>query len=316
METRPRESTALLLVSVATLGLAMKGIFAKLALATGLTVGALVVLRLGLAWPLFWAGAALRGEGDPRGLSRRDWRDCAMAGLLFLAATLSDFTAIDRLGASLSRIVLFTFPVIVVAINAAVERRMPRRRDLVAFAVSYGGLILVLAPGRAGLPDGLWVGVAWSLTAAVSYAVYLVVAQRIVRRVGSARFTVAANTAAVAGVAVYGLAALDGADFTVAAPAEAVLWLAAIVGFSTVVPMFLLYEGIRRLGAGRVSLISLAGPAVTLLVAWLVLDETLTPTQIAGFAVVLLGVGLLEGVIRPPERLRRRLAIGAAAKAE
>ncbi len=304
MTTTPRDTTALLLVAVATLGLALKGIFAKLALATGLTVGALVVLRLGLAWPLFWAGAALRGEGDPRRMSGRDWLHGLGAGLLFLVATLADFTAIDRIGAGPSRIVLFTFPMMVVAINAGLSRRWPRTRDLIAFGISYGGLLLVLAPGASEMPAGFWVGAVWSLIAAMSYAIYLVVGQRIMRRTGSARFTFVANTGAMMGVIVYGLFTLDADAFSVTSRAEAALWLAAIVGFSTVVPMFLLYEGIRRLGAGRVSLISLAGPAVTVGIAWAVLGETLSPLQIAGFGLVLAGVAVLEGLIRPPRRLR------------
>ncbi|CCQ75683.1 DMT family transporter [Magnetospira sp. QH-2] len=298
MTPSQRDNAALMMVLAATLGLALKGIFAKLALAAGLSVGALVTLRLVWAWPLFWAGAAVRGEGNPLGMGWREWRDCFAAGGLFLIATIADFTAIDRLGAGLSRIVLFTFPLFIVLINAAMDRQRPSGRQLVAFAVSYAGLLVVLAPGGLDADSLLWSGIGWSFLSALSYALYLVAGQRIMRRTGSARFTFAANTSSMIGVVIYAAVTLEWADLSLDWTSGG--WLAAIVIVSTVVPIFLLYEGIRRLGAGRASLISLAGPAVTMVVAWAVLGETLSMVQGLGFAMVLLGVAILEGVIRLP----------------
>ncbi|GAB6052464.1 DMT family transporter [Magnetospira thiophila] len=301
MTPNPRDNAALMMVLAATLGLAFKGIFAKLALAAGLSVAALVTLRLVWAWPLFWAGAAWRGEGNLFGLGWREVRNCVGAGMLFLLATISDFTAIDRLGAGLSRIVLFTFPLFVVLINAALERQRPSARHLTAFAVSYAGLLVVLAPGHLSLDRQFLGGIGWSFISALSYATYLVVGQRIMRRIGSARFTFAANTASLLGVLIFASLTLDWTDFTLTLPATG--WLLAIVVISTVVPIFLLYEGIRRIGAGRASLISLGGPVLTMLVAWAVLGETISLTQSLGFVLVLIGVGILEGLIGFPKRV-------------
>jgi drug/metabolite transporter (DMT)-like permease len=73
-----------------------------------------------------------------------------------------------------------------------------------------------------------------------------------------------------------------------------IMWTAAISIFCTVIPFFLLYEGIRRVGATQASLISLSGPAMTFFAAWLFLGEVLTIPQMIGFVVVTLGVALLK----------------------
>jgi drug/metabolite transporter (DMT)-like permease len=67
--------------------------------------------------------------------------------------------------------------------------------------------------------------------------------------------------------------------------------LAAIMAiFSTVLPAFLMNAGIQRIGAGSASIISSAGPVITLALAFFLLDETLTIIQLAGTVLTLVGV--------------------------
>ncbi|MBS0551498.1 MAG: DMT family transporter, partial [Proteobacteria bacterium] len=59
---------------------------------------------------------------------------------------------------------------------------------------------------------------------------------------------------------------------------------------STVAPVWLTSEAIRRLGAGPVSLTSSLGPAITILLGWLLLGEAIGPAQLAGTVMVIGGV--------------------------
>jgi drug/metabolite transporter (DMT)-like permease len=52
--------------------------------------------------------------------------------------------------------------------------------------------------------------------------------------------------------------------------------------------------GIRRIGAGSASIISSAGPIATLGLAFLLLGEALTLAQLAGTALVLVGVYVIS----------------------
>jgi len=59
---------------------------------------------------------------------------------------------------------------------------------------------------------------------------------------------------------------------------------------ATVLPSMMLNMGIKRLGSNKVSLVSSIGPVSTIFLAWLILGEPITFLQVAGTALVLLGV--------------------------
>ncbi len=286
------DNAALMMAFGATLGLSLKGILGKLAFVAGASVIVLVLIRMLLAIPLFLLVDRIARADDRAPITRRDTILGLGFGMLFLIAMLSDFTAIDRLGAGLSRIVLFTYPLIVVLISAAMERRWPSSRQLLAFAISYLGLLIVLRPDRDEVPPEFWSGVGFSILCAVSIASVYSFGNPLIKRIGASRFSIVTHVAAGFGMMTIAAMTQTAKDF--AFSFEAYAWIAAIVVLATVGPMMMQYEAMRRIGAARVSLIGLLGPVVTVLVAWVVLDERLDIVQIAGFGLVLFGIALLE----------------------
>jgi drug/metabolite transporter (DMT)-like permease len=286
------DRAALAMALVAIFGLSMKGVFAKFAYIAGASVLGLVLVRMIAALPLFWlASLAMKGR-NPVPMARRDVGLALAFGLLFLLATLCDFAAIDRLGVGLSRIVLFTYPLIVVFVAAAMERRLPTRNQLAAFVIAYIGIIIVLRPDRLDLPDRFWSGVGLSLLCAFSIAIFYALTNPLIRRIGSGRFSTLTQLSALIGMSLISVVTFeaDTLDFN----REAYLWIALIVVVATVAPMLMQYEAMRRIGAARVSLIGLFGPIITVTVAWVVLEERLDAIQLGGFALVLVGIGILE----------------------
>lgn len=297
-----------IMVAGATIGLAFKGIFARLAYAEGLSVTGVLVLRILMAAPLFlvgaaaleWGGGAGRAEGRPRREVIADHVKALLTGALFISATLMDFLAIERIGAGPSRVILFIYPGFILLFDALRERAWPPARQLVVFGLAWTGLVMVAAPdGFGAMGARTLTGVGMSLVGAVSYAVFTVVSQTYIARLGSPRF-VALNNTGAALLLLGGLATFI--DPAAVAPTEAALgWMVAMVLLSTVGPMFLMFEGIGRLGAGRVSLLMLMGPPITVLAAWLVLGERLQPLQVAGTALVVIAMGVLRGAGKKKE---------------
>ncbi|WP_172620852.1 DMT family transporter [Rubrobacter xylanophilus] len=79
------------------------------------------------------------------------------------------------------------------------------------------------------------------------------------------------------------------------------LLLFALAGFfSTYLGRWFFYDSVVRLGPSRASAFQASNPMFTVLIAWLVLGETLTRTDVAAAAAILLGLSLAS--YRPPER--------------
>jgi drug/metabolite transporter (DMT)-like permease len=135
-------------------------------------------------------------------------------------------------------------------------------------------------------------GVLLIFASALCYAVYLVAGSQMVKRIGSMRFTaytmIISTLPAVAQFfALEPLSALE-------LPA-AVWWYAIIMAtFSTVLPVFLQAEALRRIGANHFALIGAAGPVTTAVAGALGLEEPFTVLQALGAALVIFGVLLVS----------------------
>jgi drug/metabolite transporter (DMT)-like permease len=68
---------------------------------------------------------------------------------------------------------------------------------------------------------------------------------------------------------------------------------AGIAILTTVIPLFLLAQGIRRNGASRAAIVTSVGPVATMVLARIFLDESFGALQAIGTALVLLGVAQL-----------------------
>lgn len=282
----------IVLVVLATVALAFKGVVARFAYAEGLTVDMLLVLRFTLAMPLFLCFGWLFRERGSTALTFGQWRACALSGALFFLAAWFDFNAVAVVGAALSRIVLFTFPAFVLLLQWLVEGRRPRGQELLGFGLGYAGLALVLLPSFAPGAPVATSGLLYALGSAVTYAWFWYRSQALTRALGSVRFNAVANLFTFAAAALVLMPTLGPADFHITPTAFG--WVLVITLFCTVLPFLLLFEGIRRAGAAEAGLVTLFGPAVTVIAAWALLGETLGATQLSGFAVITLGMATLK----------------------
>lgn len=286
-----------LFVLLGAFGFSAKAVLIKLAYdySHQLDVITLMVLRMAISLPFFLAVAlwpvnnSTKTE-DAQRLNRQDWLMIFGLGILgYYIASYLDFAGLQYISAGLERLILFLYPTFVVLFTAALQRRAINRHQALALALSYAGMILVFADNRAEMASsGLLLGSALVLASAIAFAFFLMGSGMMVKRIGSTRFTAYSMTVACLATGLHfviqhGVKLLE-------LPAN-VYWLALIMAiFSTVLPAFLMNAGIRRIGAGSASIISSIGPIGTLALAFLLLNETLTAAQLAGTALVLIGV--------------------------
>jgi drug/metabolite transporter (DMT)-like permease len=254
----------------------------------------LLFLRMTLSLPFFLViGWWLRSQA-PR-LTGRDWLHVGMLGFLgYYGASFLDFLGLQYVGAGVGRLILFLFPTLVLLLSFVFLHKRPAPRELVALATSYAGIALVVSSQAAPSAEGrlFLLGALLIFGGALCYAVYLVAGSQVVKRVGSMRFT--AYSMAISSIpAVVQFALLEPAG-ALELPAAVWGYAAVLATFSTVLPVFLQAEALKRIGANHFALIGAVGPVSVALTSALGLDEPFTWVQALGGLLVISGVLLVS----------------------
>jgi drug/metabolite transporter (DMT)-like permease len=280
---------ALCLLSAAAFG--TLGIFGRLAADAGANVSTTLLLRFGLAAVVFAAGLAVTGRAAAL---RRLPRRVVLIGLALGAAGYSVqsglyFAAIERLDVSLVALMLYTYPAFVTVAAVVLGRLAPSARIGAALTVASAGLVLVLVAAGTGTFDV--VGALMAVAASLTYTTYILVSDTIIGDVDPFALALLVLTGATASYATAGLAT---GSIDLAVSAEAWLWLVLIALVSTVIAVATFFAGLRRVGPSEAAILSTFEPVVTVALAFTVLGEHLTPVQLAGGALVLAAVVLLQ----------------------
>jgi drug/metabolite transporter (DMT)-like permease len=140
------------------------------------------------------------------------------------------------------------------------------------------------------------------LFCAATLAVYFLINERVGRDTSSTVFTTWAMSAATGGLVAH--FALSPGWAAARVPDAAWPLLIGLIVVATVAPLFMVAEGVRRIGAARAALVTTVGPVGTLLLAWLVLGERLTGAQLFGAGLIIVTIAWLErpraGRLSPP----------------
>jgi drug/metabolite transporter (DMT)-like permease len=269
-----------------------KAIVVKLAYRHGVDAATLLALRMLISLPFFVAALWWTSRGAAA-LSRREHVLLVVIGLLgYYLASYLDFLGLQYISAALERLILYLNPTLVLLLSVLVLRRPVTRIDLVALALSYGGILLVFWHDVRLEADGVALGAALVFGAAASYAVYLVLSGELVRKVGAIRLTAYAMCVATAGVLAQFVILRPLASLAQPAP---VLWLSLVNAvLCTVLPVFATMMAVARIGAGSVALAGMIGPVSTIALGYVLLGEPVSGWQVAGTALVLAGVFVLS----------------------
>ena len=255
----------------------------------------LLFLRMALSLPFFLVIAWWLRNQRPA-LTRRDW--AAVAGLGFLGyymASFLDFIGLQYVGAGVGRLILFLYPTMVLTLSFAFLHKAPTRREVASLVMSYAGIALVVSDqvGTTGEGKLFLLGVLLVFASALCYAVYLVAGSQVVKRIGSMRFTaysmaVATLPALVQFFTLEPLSALSSLPTSV--------WVYAIIlaTVSTVLPLFLQAEALRRIGATEFALVGAVSPVSVAVMSGLGLGEPFGVPQVAGAVLVIGGVLLVS----------------------
>src|SRR3954452_965036 len=132
-------------------------------------VGPLGVLsvRFTLAAAMLLVMGRLRGGAMPRGRQLRAL--LLLGGVGYVVESLCYFSALERISAGLTALLLYAYPALVVVLSAVLLHQRPRAALLSAVATAAVGTVLTIGPVAGGQVTGVLLG----LGAATSYALYI-----------------------------------------------------------------------------------------------------------------------------------------------
>jgi drug/metabolite transporter (DMT)-like permease len=296
--TTPRAASGLLFALASAACFGLSGPLGKGLIDAGWSPGAAVVVRILLGFVVLAVPAllALRGRWS---VVRRNVGFLTGYGLAAVAtAQLCFFNAVAHMPVAVALLIEYTAPVAVVCWMWLRHGHAPSRLTVVGGLVALGGLVLLLdlGPGTTVTLEG----VLWALAAMSGMAVYFVLSAD--EGSGLPPIVLAAGGLLVGGAVIVaaglvGIVPMAAGRAPVRMADATVPWWVPAVGLAVVTAALAYTTGIaagRRLGARLASFVGLVEVLMAVLFAWVLLDQLPLAVQLAGGALVLVGVVVVK----------------------
>ena len=290
--------SGLSLAVVGTFLFALKSIFIKLSYAQGVDAIHLLAIRMFFALPFYVATLCFivfkqRSASTPQFPRKVLIRSLLLGFLGYYLASILDFVGLQFITAQLERLTLFTYPAMISILAWFYLGESLGWRTIGAVILTYVGVLVMYGQEQAisNSAKVTW-GVGLVFGAALSYSLYVLVAKPAMQQIGSRCFTSLAMIGSTVFVAVHYLCAMPAGEFFSAKPI--VYFYGLILGLvCTVLPSFMINEAILRVGATRASIVGSLGPAVTMILAIVVLNEPSSVKHFVGLFITIAGVSLV-----------------------
>ena len=294
---KPPKSAYTLAILIGVLGVVLfsaKAVMVKMAYAYEIAPVPLLLLRMLFSLPFYATMAFIKKPAHTERIRRRDYGWIVLFGMMgYFAASYFDFLGLQYIQASLERIILFLYPTMVLIMSKLFLRKPITRLQVTAILVSYLGILITFWGAVSIEGAQVWLGGLLVFGSALTYASYLVGSGWLIPKFGATTFTSYAMIVSCLSVCVfYGLTQDVGELWHY--PQE-VYWIGfAMAVLSTVIPSYLISASIKVLGPPNFSIIGSLGPVSTIILANIFLDERLTPLQLVGTAVVIVGIFIVS----------------------
>jgi drug/metabolite transporter (DMT)-like permease len=274
-----------------------KAIFVKLAYRdTDVNAVTLLALRMIFSLPFFIVSAfAASKKSDNVKFSRSQWVKVALVGLLgYYVSSLLDFLGLQYVTAGIERLILFVYPTMVLLISSLVFKEKIKPIQWLAVMITYAGLIIAFF-GEVDLSTtqqkNFYLGAMLIFSCAITYAMYIVGSGRLMNSLGSAKFNSYAMSFACFGVLIHFF--INSKQSLIGLESQVYVYSLLMAILSTVIPSYLVTEGIKRIGHDNAAIVGSVGPVSTIIQAYFFLQEPIVAMQIAGTVLILMGVLLI-----------------------
>ncbi|MDV6329250.1 DMT family transporter [Asticcacaulis sp. 201] len=279
---------------------ASKGIWIKLAYNLQIDASSLIALRLAFATPFFvvfgiltFLRARAKGTNTLPPIDQAPGlyiRTLLVGALGYWVASYTDFESLTTLSPQFERLILFTYPLFVILFGALFFKQPFRLKAVSAFAISYAGLALVFVTDLTTYGSMIVAGALWCTISSVAFALYLLLAKPLIKRMGPSLFTSWAMSGAAIATGIHFLIVHRISDIHLTPPL-----LTLVIGLAigaTVLPSYLTNFALSRISSQANAIISFINPIFTLAMSALILKQHISLADVAGTILVLVGVGV------------------------
>ena len=229
----------------------------------------------------------------------RGWKILVLSGVCTAATGTVYGQSLEYLPASLAVVLLFQFTWIGMFLDCIVKRRRLKRAEVLSLVLLFGGTLLAAGVIDADLSAIAWQGWAWGIGAAFCFSAFMFVNGKKVEGMDtSARLFYVSLFAAIA----VGLVQTPEIVWNGQLFAEGLWVYGLLLGFfGIVMPIYFFSIAVPHTGSGLASILSAMELPVAIIASVLILNETLTPLQIVGIAIILVGMVLPSAFNRTPK---------------
>jgi drug/metabolite transporter (DMT)-like permease len=281
-------SAGVALASLSAVAFGTVAPLAKVGNENGADVFPLLAIRFALAAVLFIAFHRATGRSLFVGRSHV-LRLMALGGLGYAVEASLFFAALERAPAGVVTLIFYSYPLITTVLSFALGLERIHGRTVGALLLGSAGVAAIFSIEGVALA-----GLLLAVAAAAAVAFYYVAAGVIMKGVGAG--VGATWTAVGAAVATAAATVVTGQDL----PADA-LPAAGALGAVTVVAFAGLYAAVVRIGPARTSVAQMLEPVVTILIAALFLDETITARIALGTLLIVSALPVLASTTHKEE---------------
>ncbi|MBT8398201.1 MAG: DMT family transporter, partial [Gemmatimonadetes bacterium] len=236
----------------------------------------------------------LKAKGRVRWPEAGDWPRVIGLGIVGNVVYQAFFIfGVDRTFAGNASILLATTPVWTLVLSTASGHEKPSLQVWGGILATLSGMSLVVLGGRleVGVPGSVFSGDLLMIGAAVTWSIYTVGSRGLIQKYGSLPVTAWTLWIGSLGLVIVGTPTLLRTPLSEVSP---LAWSGMVYAGVLAIGLayILWYRGVQRIGNSRTAAYSNLTPVIALMVAWIWLEEVPSPLQVAGAAVVLVGLSL------------------------
>lgn len=287
------KTLGLLLALGGTMLFSIKPVLIKIAYQFGGDVTSIMSLRAFSSLPMYLIILVMlcRNKTNRDKVKQHGVKAVAVGILGYYAASYLDIVSLEFISAQLERLLLFLFPSMVMIISWLFYGTRPTKHALLAVFVGYLGVVLIVAHDFSLFGREVFVGSAFAILSALTFAFYLVWSKPIINNLGSQLFTSIGMGSA--GIAIITHLALS--NNTMTTWSAELITIGIVLGiFCTVIPSYLIAAAMARLTPTQLSVSSNIGPGITAIMAVILLDELFTAYHAAGLCLVIGSVVIMN----------------------